>query len=75
MTASPTGGWHHVEQRSQWWWIARMEMQGFKYSPQLTEVIRLNAELDPGRAALGFGNASMPYVQGGGLTTAKHGGP
>mmetsp|Transcript_28332 Transcript_28332/g.65808 ORF Transcript_28332/g.65808 Transcript_28332/m.65808 type:complete len:80 (+) Transcript_28332:850-1089(+) len=27
MTASPTGGWHHVEQRNSWWWIARMEMQ------------------------------------------------
>ena len=27
MTASPTGGWHHVEQRDSWWWIARMEMQ------------------------------------------------
>ena len=135
MTASPTGGWHHVEQRNSWWWIARMEMQvnaatdksntlrnssigeslndlhrefgdlrhglmtsfvvynsdsdtaspqcmlftlsppfpppppnkGFKYSTELTEVVRLNAEFDPGRWPHSNGGriqpGTMPYGQ------------
>mmetsp|Transcript_2081 Transcript_2081/g.4479 ORF Transcript_2081/g.4479 Transcript_2081/m.4479 type:complete len:200 (-) Transcript_2081:25-624(-) len=67
MTASPTGGWHHVEQRDSWWWIARMEMQGFKYSTELTEVVRLNAEFDPGRWPHSNGGrvqpGTMPYGQ------------
>jgi hypothetical protein len=34
------GGWHHVEVHGRWWWIARMEAQGFVYSDSLTDSAR-----------------------------------
>ncbi len=32
VTASTSGGWHHVEARQDWWWRARFTAQGFIYS-------------------------------------------
>lgn len=40
VTSSGFGGWHHVEVHAQWWWRARMEAQGFRFSPELTERFR-----------------------------------
>lgn len=36
VTHSYWGGWHHVEVHGDYWWRARMEMQGFVFSPELT---------------------------------------
>ena len=46
MTASSFGGWHHSEIRPSWWWISRMEIAGFKYSNELTNLVRANARSD-----------------------------
>ena len=49
LSFSVTGGHHHSEIRPEWWWIARMEAAGFVFSRELTDVIRMNGKLDPGR--------------------------
>ena len=46
MTASGYGGWHHSEIRPNWWWISRMQIAGFIYSHELTNLIRANARSD-----------------------------
>ena len=44
VTSSAWGGWHHVEVHEEWWWRNRMEAQGFKYSMDLTQLARQQAE-------------------------------
>jgi hypothetical protein len=34
------GGHHHVEVHPDYWWITRMEMQGFVYSERMTKLVR-----------------------------------
>jgi SAM-dependent methyltransferase len=43
VTSSAWGGWHHVEVHEEWWWISRMTAAGFLYSPELTDLVRLQA--------------------------------
>eukprot|EP01031_Cornospumella_fuschlensis_P041306 gene41306-50413_t len=40
------GGWHHVEIHAPWWWIARMEANGFIYSKALTDKCRKEVFLE-----------------------------
>jgi len=40
---SPWGGHHHVEVHPDYWWITRLEMQGFVYSERLTKIMRFIA--------------------------------
>jgi hypothetical protein len=39
-THSQWGGWHHVEVHMDDWWITKMQMYGFIYSPELTQHVR-----------------------------------
>jgi hypothetical protein len=48
---SPWGGHHHVEVHPDWWWISRMEMQGFVYSEKLTKIMRFVASTTKGGGA------------------------
>ena len=43
VTHSIWGGWHHVEVHREDWWKMKMEMYGFRYSPELTQAIRTQA--------------------------------
>lgn len=43
VTHAMTGGHHHVETHEDEWWIDRLEMQGFVYSPRLTKTFRNRA--------------------------------
>lgn len=44
ITSSGWGGWHHVEVHAPWWWRARMQKEGFFFSPELTERVRKQVE-------------------------------
>ena len=44
VTSSAWGGWHHVEVHEEWWWRNRLEAQGFKYSIDLTQLARQQAD-------------------------------
>ena len=44
VTSSAWGGWHHVEVHEEWWWRARLSAQGFVYSQELTDLVRLQAQ-------------------------------
>ena len=46
VTRSRWGGWSHVEVHQEWWWISRFRAQSFVFDPELTEIIRSNAEAD-----------------------------
>jgi hypothetical protein len=46
LTCPENSGWHHVEVHSITWWIRRLEMQGWKFDPQLTSMIRKLAEIE-----------------------------
>jgi hypothetical protein len=48
-TRSKFGGWHHVEVHEEEWWILKLELHGFKYSPELTSKIRQIAKADRNR--------------------------
>ena len=39
-THSTWGGWHHVEVHMSDWWIYKFESYGFKYSPELTDLVK-----------------------------------
>ena len=49
VTHSNWGGWHHVEVHDDKWWKARMEMMGFLYSDELTQMMKDEASKDKGR--------------------------
>eukprot|EP01041_Mallomonas_annulata_P009475 gene9475-19681_t len=51
VTASTTGGWHHVEVRENWWWKARFQAAKFVYSPELSELVRNSAKALENRLA------------------------
>lgn len=40
VTHSNWGGWHHVEVHDDDWWINKLEMYGFVYSPSFTNRVR-----------------------------------
>ena len=43
LSHSNWGGWHHVEIHNDSWWIQKMTMFGFLYSPELTKEARAKA--------------------------------
>jgi hypothetical protein len=43
VTHAMTGGHHHVETHEPDWWIDRLQMQGFVYSPRLTDAFKARA--------------------------------
>lgn len=53
---SPWGGHHHVEVHPDFWWISRMEMQGFVYSEKLTKIMRYIAMMTKEKAASNQGS-------------------
>jgi hypothetical protein len=40
VTHSMWGGWHHVEVHNEVWWISKFESYGFRYSQDLTNMVR-----------------------------------
>lgn len=40
VTHSRWGGWHHVEIHDEVWWISKFESYGFRYSSDLTNMLR-----------------------------------
>lgn len=44
VTHSIWGGWHHVEVHFREWWIQKMEMQGFRYSQSLSDMVKAAAK-------------------------------
>lgn len=43
VTHSQWGGWHHVEVHNEVWWVSKFESYGFRYSPDLTNMVRRTA--------------------------------
>jgi hypothetical protein len=62
MTGSAFGGWHHSEIRPSWWWVARMERSGFRYSADLTSIIRGNAQAERKRMQRASEGAHLQVV-------------
>ena len=44
LSHSNWGGWHHVEIHNESWWIQKMTLFGFLYSPELTKEARAKAK-------------------------------
>eukprot|EP00041_Stephanoeca_diplocostata_P004904 m.53208 g.53208 ORF g.53208 m.53208 type:complete len:357 (+) comp15438_c0_seq8:43-1113(+) len=63
-THSLWGGYHHVEVHDDWWWITRMEMQGFVYSEPLTSMFRAIARrhVDVGAGAQHLWLSGMAFL-------------
>lgn len=40
VTHSQWGGWHHVEVHNERWWLSKFEAYGFRYSQDLTSMVR-----------------------------------
>lgn len=61
-SSSRWGGWHHVEVHDDLWWISKMQLYGFVYSPELTQMVRDIARGESGSIAVTGEKANPQHI-------------